>query len=585
MRNIFHRRLIYSIKSKVFLIFIFLVVLPSLLIIGNFTRNYSDYVLKSIIKEKKTLMKEMDNNMDLQFSNYKNVSMSLYYNALTKSYIDRKDYNRPDEYIPIFLSSIVNSEKYVSAAVLEINGKIYYAGYQYRNLEQYLKEHREDVIQRKGKIKWIPTENLSASFSQSLHNFTLARAVNSPDQSVGTLWLFISEDLLNYMLRNSGYTTDGSNYYIVAPDYHVVTSNDKSMIGKVQKKDVFTQALTKKSGYFKYYNPETDKNEIIVCTSSSTTGWTILTITEEDSIFKDVDKIKELAILIIFLYILFFVFAYYLMSKAVFNKVEHLSKGLVKVSKGSFDKIEMKNSNDEMGMLISTYNYMINKIELLMEDIRLEEQAKNNEKMKVLSMQIGPHFVYNTLNTIKWMAVVNKQKNIQKMIESLIKLMMSVTYDTNEEITLAQEIDLLNSYVYIQKMRFMNFEIEYEMEEEIKNYSIMKLILQPFVENCILHAFTEEPKLFVIHIKAYTDKALYIEIRDNGKGFETESLATRSMEKKDMDHIGIENVMERIRLSYGNEYWVTINSTTGEGTSVMLKLPLLYKKEANADAD
>ena len=102
---------------------------------------------------------------------------------------------------------------------------------------------------------------------------------------------------------------------------------------------------------------------------------------------------------------------------------------------------------------------MLGKISDLMEEVRIKEEAKNNEKMKVLSMQIGPHFIYNTLNSIKWMAAVNKQPNIKKMVESLIKLMVSVTYNTNEEIYLHEEIELIKCYCYIQKVRYMNFDI------------------------------------------------------------------------------------------------------------------------------
>ena len=132
-------------------------------------------------------------------------------------------------------------------------------------------------------------------------------------------------------------------------------------------------------------------------------------------------------------------------------------------------KNRLPKKTDEMGMLITNYNFMIDEIMRLMSEVREEEKEKNEEKMKVLSMQINPHFVFNTLNTVKWMAISNKQTNIKCMIESLIALMKSVTYTRKEEVFVEEELELLASYVYIQKMRFVNFEVGYEVDDNTKS--------------------------------------------------------------------------------------------------------------------
>jgi len=226
---------------------------------------------------------------------------------------------------------------------------------------------------------------------------------------------------------------------------------------------------------------------------------------------------------------------------------------------------------------------MLGKISDLMEEVRIKEEAKNNEKMKVLSMQIGPHFIYNTLNSIKWMAAVNKQPNIKKMVESLIKLMVSVTYNTNEEIYLHEEIELIKYYCYIQKVRYMNFDIVYNISEDARNCRVIKFILQPVIENCILYAFSGKADGGVIEISAEVQDMLYITIKDNGSGFDTSILNDVEKSNKDKpDHIGLQNVIERIHLNYGNNYGLIISSEIGEGTTVTVKLPIIRDEESAA---
>lgn len=198
--------------------------------------------------------------------------------------------------------------------------------------------------------------------------------------------------------------------------------------------------------------------------------------------------------------------------------------------------------------------------------------------MKVLSMQINPHFVFNTLNTVKWMAISNKQTNIKCMIESLIALMKSVTYTRKEEVFVEEELELLASYVYIQKMRFVNFEVGYEVDDNTKKLKILKLLLQPLVENCILHAFQGRRQGGVIKIRIYRqEEALHIWVEDNGIGFdmrEQEKLFEANREES-AEHVGIYNVVQRIRLNYGESYGAEIQSVPGAGTKVHLTLPVL----------
>ena len=162
------------------------------------------------------------------------------------------------------------------------------------------------------------------------------------------------------------------------------------------------------------------------------------------------------------------------------------------------------------------------------------------------------------------------------MIESLIKMMVSVTYYTNDEITLKEELELLDCYIYIQKMRFMNFEVKYEIADELLEYKVNKLVLQPFVENSILYAFKEKEDMGIITIRAdKKDDCLEIEVQDNGSGFDLQRIEQSHNENKRRDHVGIKNVSERIRLNYGEKYGIRIESSADSGTIISIRLPLI----------
>lgn len=163
-------------------------------------------------------------------------------------------------------------------------------------------------------------------------------------------------------------------------------------------------------------------------------------------------------------------------------------------------------------------------------------------------------------------------------------MMMDVTYRANEEVTLKEELELLDCYIYIQKMRFMNFEVEYCIPEELLSYRVNKLVLQPFVENSILHAFKDKEEVGIICIKASL-KTEYLEliVEDNGKGFEWEAEKVKKEESGRKDHVGIQNVCERIRLNYGGEYGVIIESIAEKGTTVKIHLPIYCESSVTGD--
>mgnify|MGYP003371312151 CR=1 FL=1 len=570
-----NHRFTYRIKNKI-IIMILLAVIPSILFSVYSSYQYYKDSFNRIIEEKEALVEEMTQNLDFQLQYYANISMTAYYNETILDYINSGNYDGVNENVEAYLSGIVNSESNVEAVVMELGDTRYVEGYRYHNLDEYLERHREAVKEKKGKVIWIPTETMSGRYHSNLKTFALARAINSTEGTEGTFWMFFSADFISDILSYQRLDQEGTSYYILTEDNVVVCSSRDLPAGKKLKdKELIRAFENEKSG--KKIKLSSDES-IAVSKISEETGWKTTVIIDPDEVFGVVKELRRMTIWLMLLTALVLLLIYFFLTCYIFEPMKRLSTGMKNVSDKKFEKIGFRKKTDEMGMLITNYNFMIDEIMRLMSEVREEEKEKNEEKMKVLSMQINPHFVFNTLNTVKWMAISNKQTNIKCMIESLIALMKSVTYTRKEEVFVEEELELLASYVYIQKMRFVNFEVGYEVDDNTKKLKILKLLLQPLVENCILHAFQGRRQGGVIKIRIYRqEEALHIWVEDNGIGFdmrEQEKFFEANREES-AEHVGIYNVVQRIRLNYGESYGAEIQSVSGAGTKVHLTLPVL----------
>ncbi len=570
-----NHRFTYRIKNKI-IIMILLAVIPSILFSVYSSYQYYKDSFNRIIEEKEALVEEMTQNLDFQLQYYANISMTAYYNETILDYINSGNYDGVNENVEAYLSGIVNSESNVEAVVMELGDTRYVEGYRYHNLDEYLERHREAVKEKKGKVIWIPTETMSGRYHSNLKTFALARAINSTEGTEGTFWMFFSADFISDILSYQRLDQEGTSYYILTEDNVVVCSSRDLPAGKKLKdKELIRAFENEKSG--KKIKLSSDES-IAVSKISEETGWKTTVIIDPDEVFGVVKELRRMTIWLMLLTALVLLLIYFFLTCYIFEPMKRLSTGMKNVSDKKFEKIGFRKKTDEMGMLITNYNFMIDEIMRLMSEVREEEKEKNEEKMKVLSMQINPHFVFNTLNTVKWMAISNKQTNIKCMIESLIALMKSVTYTRKEEVFVEEELELLASYVYIQKMRFVNFEVGYEVDDNTKKLKILKLLLQPLVENCILHAFQGRRQGGVIKIRIYRqEEALHIWVEDNGIGFdmrEQEKFFEANREES-AEHVGIYNVVQRIRLNYGESYGAEIQSVPGAGTKVHLTLPVL----------
>lgn len=262
--------------------------------------------------------------------------------------------------------------------------------------------------------------------------------------------------------------------------------------------------------------------------------------------------------------------ASYRISKSVSKPVKDLVHHMKKIEKGDFSERFQTDRTDEMGELMERYNKMAKRLDLLIRNMIESRDRLKKSEMKMLQSQINPHFLYNTLDTIKWMAKMGESEEVVTLITNLAKLLRISLEDAEEYQTVDMNLSWLKSYLEIQKARYDD-DLTYEIhvEESLYERKIPKLLLQPIVENAILHGLDGKGKIVV---KGYEEEErIVFEVEDDGKGME-EDQRRKLLSEHSGEGIGLLNVHKRIELYYGKGYGLEIKSKVNQGTRVRMVL-------------
>ena len=261
-------------------------------------------------------------------------------------------------------------------------------------------------------------------------------------------------------------------------------------------------------------------------------------------------------------------------SRIFTRKIEELTRNMDQVNHGSREVTVSSDSEDEVGILINSFRRMMDEINRLIDEVYVNKIALKEYELKALQAQINPHFLYNTLSMMNWMAIRSGQMEISKVTLALSTFYRTALSKGEDMVTVETCIRNMEAYLEIQlTMHDHNFTVEWETDPDIKNEKMPKLLLQPVVENAIEHGIDEkeegDKKLF-LSFKGQGDDVEII-VRDNGTGMEQEKAET--LVTYQAKGYGLKNVNDRIRLLYGESYGIQIYSAPGEGTNVIMRFP------------
>lgn len=326
-------------------------------------------------------------------------------------------------------------------------------------------------------------------------------------------------------------------------------------------------------------NGNGSEERLYTISRSEKTGWTVVGCVYVEELLAESNKAQSVYVITAILLVSVSLFLSSVISKKITRPLQRLRSAMAKVQEGDFKEVGIEvETENEIGSLTSSFNVMTERIQELMKENVREQEEKRKSELKALQSQINPHFLYNTLDSIIWMAEGKKNEEVVLMTASLARLLRQSISNEDEVVSIWQEIEYVKSYLTIQKMRYKDkLEFEIEVDPSIRYINIIKLVLQPLVENAIYHGLKYKESKGLLKVCGYEKgENAVIEIIDNGVGMPKETLEHIFERHKVNYHsngVGVYNVQQRLQLYYGKEYGITYESEQGKGTTVTIIIP------------
>ena len=320
------------------------------------------------------------------------------------------------------------------------------------------------------------------------------------------------------------------------------------------------------------------KNHFIGIQPISGCDWTLAILTPSSDILRATRRYQQQTIILVILFIVLLIPVLYRTSKQLSSRIYVLKEYISRAVSSNFEIEPLCNGTDEIGVLTNSFNDMVRQISgLLKEQYKLGYEIKDLE-FQVLQSQINPHFLYNTLDMIYWLGIDNEAPDVAEAAKELGRFYMLSLGHGETIVSLKNELDHVAAYINVQNMRFEDhFKLTIDVPEELYGYKIIKIILQPLVENAILHGIREKSsESGEITIRAWLeDGVITISIEDDGIGIPEEKLGTLLTRGEKNSGYGVWNIHERIQLSYGTQYGLRYTSRPYIGTTVFITFPAL----------
>jgi two-component system sensor histidine kinase YesM len=448
------------------------------------------------------------------------------------------------------------------------------------------------AVEGEGRMVWTPTFDFGTMFGQdwasdadieARHMFAASRLMNLAHvdwQSMRTLEPGVERPVLAVLFRadafralfENSFSADAT-YVVLGADDTVVAHSDESRATKPFGEAWVRPLFEHGSGVARI--ELAGEPTIVLYDRSDVTGWlSVVTIPQASLVKSLVPKILTSTLVLAGVLAVVAVASAFFVLGRITGPIKKLLVAMRFVGEGEFTTKVDSGTNDEFGVLIEKFNTMSDRIHTLVKEnyqIRLKEQEA---EIHALNMQMNPHFLYNTLNVMNWVAIENGQKELSKMLVSLSSMLHYTTRKDWDAVPLSEEVEWMKHYFYIMQSRFEDkFTVTYDIEPQLYHYKVPRLLFQPFVENAILHGFDRMETGGRIDIRGRMgDDRRFFEIVDNGRGMASETVQELLL-RGDSPRIGVRNTISRIRMQYGPEAEVGIESAPSRGTTIRIALP------------
>jgi len=588
-----------SIYKRLLMMFIFATLLP-IMIYGILLYNKSSEVIEEGISNSlESMLIQICSNIEEKIEKVRNDSIEISYMDEIQDILIRYDsYTERMKHNTKMLITERMSSKYVFDNIVSeitlytLNGDAvnvygsdaFRLNLTKRNLEQFLQECYEN----KGRFVLKATnedheERIASGVDLKRKNIVLGKAIKKKEDGniIGYMLMTVDEEKIQSIYRDLSNNMSADMF--VLDKNHVVISSVKE---SARVGDVFSeQEILQRLGIDRYVL-KTGESDSVVYNKTIGDQWVLVSVLPSTYLHSDSGTMMRNFIFVGILGIAFGILITAIVSYSIISPINRTIVGIKAFETGQMDIRVKVDGNDEITILAKQFNRMAKQISRLLENIREAERQKRKLEIKALQAQINPHFLANTLNMIAFIAKLKNEGSIVTLVNAIIELLRGSMKNDDHLQTVSDEIELLKNYITIQNYRLMNkFDVAYDIDPAIESNLIPKFVLQPIVENAIIHGVEPSNRRGLIEIRGYQEKRKMIfEITDNGVGIDRAELPQILMNQKNegkerFTGIGIGNVNDRIKLLFGNAYGLEMRSAKNEYTTLIIKLPMKRRDE------
>lgn len=584
------------VAARVWLVaYIVLILIPASVLLYAYSQRYSRILEEEVTRTMLQTLKQAEINLNHQLDSARDISNTILMNPKLHQYLSNSTSDSDQLDAMKELRIIVDNAQtnpivfrvrlYVDDSKLFSHERVNFFPWEsIKNRPWYT-----DVVNSRGNLVWTGAylENFLDDTQSARYIFSGIRVLRDPDDydhMSGVLSIEVAAKTIENILSNIELNKE-QNVFLVAPDGTVVLHNDKSLLGTKLKSSAVLSALEQKNEGVSHII-EDNIGQYVVYTTIGSTGWKLVAEVPKNVISSRAASLNQFAsvatlsgITILFLILVFLLLAF--IMRGMNRRVQTVIRVIKREGVEGLDERSGASEGD-FYLLEKSVDHLIHRVRDLMEETYKSKVQEREAQLRALQAQINPHFLYNTLDTINWIAIGHNAHDISQMIDGLAKYFRLSLNKGRDLVSVTDELNLAKVYLEIQQTRFpKSFEVHFDIEEGLDDIEMPKLTLQPIVENALLHGIRKSKgKSGSILIKARKEEGvLILSVTDDGIGMEPElmqSLLTEPRPTMKSDgsgsSYGLYNVNERIKLFAGDAYGLELLSTLGEGTTVTVRM-------------
>jgi len=579
----------WTLQRKMTLLLALFIFLPLVLFGYSFNDSSNAFVAKRTDQETSQVLSLVRQNVDQMLQEYETQLKTIYDNEDVITELGRIDVqNGPQdagdsETINRFLRNFLRGKEDLDSIYLySTSGTMYFADFKGSNF--FLSEFGQHPEWQKtaeaanGRAVWMPTYELPANryLPQATHYFLIGMQVkNVADemQTIGTIYMNVKISALDRLIEEVDVSPHGT-LLIADGSGHLLWSRNPEAYGvKLENIPFYKDVLGRRETFSKQeLNGEMYR---IGYVRSAYNEWNYLALIPQSDLTEQSRDLRQFLLVTLIAFGGSFLLLAWLMSRYITRPVRQMALAMKQMHKDNLQLRLPITSADEIGLLQSAYNSMSDRIKDLIQEVRVISAKEKEAEIRALQAQINPHFVYNSLDTINWMAIEREQQDVSSMITALSDIMRYAIRSGEPWVALEEELKWASNYAYLQKMRFEDrFEITFDADPALLGCKVPRLFLQPYLENAILHGMENVEEGGLIAVTISEDEAsggIRVVLADNGSGIPYDELQEILLRRS--KGIGIYNLDDRLKLEFGSEYGVSIRSSPEEGTRIVIVLP------------